>query len=79
MTTRRTFLHVLTGAIAAASATAILPRLAYSQGRTAGIKARDGTELFVKDTGGNGRAVPLSCLQLRGRGDRPRALGQRGL
>jgi non-heme chloroperoxidase len=60
MTTRRTFLHVLTGAIAAASATAILPRLAYSQGRTAKITAKDGTELFVKDTGGNGRAVVMT-------------------
>jgi pimeloyl-ACP methyl ester carboxylesterase len=58
MTTRRTFLHVLTGA--AASATATLPRLAYSQGRTANIRARDGTELFVKDTGGNGRAVVMT-------------------
>jgi pimeloyl-ACP methyl ester carboxylesterase len=60
MTTRRTFLHVLTGAVAAASATAILPRLAYSEGRTASIRARDGTELFVKDTGGNGRAVVMT-------------------
>ena len=60
MTTRRTFLHLLTGAVAAASITAILPRLAYGQGRTAKITAKDGTELFVKDTGGNGRAVVMT-------------------
>jgi len=59
MTTRRTFLGISVGAVAAAS-TAILPRLAYSQGRTARIRAKDGTELFVKDTSGNGRAVVMT-------------------
>ena len=53
MTTRRSFLGVSLGAVAAASGTAILPRLAYGQGRTARIRVKDGTELFVKDTGGN--------------------------
>ena len=60
MTTRRTFLGVSLGAAAAASATSILPRLAFSQGRTAKIRTKDGTELFVKDTGGNGRAVVMT-------------------
>ena len=55
MTTRRIFLGLSLGAAAA-----VLPRLAYGQGRAATIKARDGTGLFVKDTGGNGRAVVLT-------------------
>ena len=37
-----------------------MPRLAYSQGRAATIKAKDGTGLFVKDSGGNGRAVVMT-------------------
>lgn len=56
MITRRIFL----GAAAAASTAAVLPRLAFGQGRTAKIKAKDGTELFVKDTGGSGRAVVMT-------------------
>jgi non-heme chloroperoxidase len=56
MITRRIFL----GAAAAASTAAVLPRLAFGQGRTAKIKAKDGTELFVKDTGGGGRAVVMT-------------------
>jgi len=60
MTTRRTFLHASLGALAATSAAAALPRLAFGQGRTVKIKTRDGTELFVKDTGGAGRAVVMT-------------------
>ena len=58
MTTRRVFLG---GALAAASAVT-LPGLAHAQspGRTASIKTKDGTELFVKDTGGSGRAVVMT-------------------
>jgi non-heme chloroperoxidase len=60
MTTRRSFLHASLGALAATSAAAALPRLAFGQGRTVKIKTRDGTELFVKDTGGAGRAVVMT-------------------
>lgn len=58
MTTRRTF---LCSALFAASATT-LPRLAFSQtpGRTGRIRTKDGIELFVKDTGGSGRAIVLT-------------------
>jgi non-heme chloroperoxidase len=58
MTTRRVFLG---GAFAAASALTLsgLAR-AQSPGRTAKIKTRDGVELFVKDTGGTGRAVVMT-------------------
>lgn len=58
MTTRRNF---LVGALAATSALALF-RSARAQGaaRTGKIKAKDGTELFVKDTGGNGRAVVMT-------------------
>src|SRR5579871_2266279 len=58
MTTRRDF---LAGAFAATSAVTLF-RPAYGQGagRTGKIKAKDGTELFVKDTGGSGRAVVLT-------------------
>jgi non-heme chloroperoxidase len=58
MTTRREF---VCGAVAAASAAA-LPQLAFAQARsrTGTIKANDGTEIFVKDTGGAGRAVVLT-------------------
>ena len=48
------------GALAATSAAVALPRLAYGQGRTVKIKTRDGIELFVKDTGGAGRAVVMT-------------------
>src|SRR6185503_88036 len=55
MTTRRTFL----GSALFAST---LPRLAFAQtpGRTGRIKTKDGIELFVKDTGGPGRAIVLT-------------------
>jgi pimeloyl-ACP methyl ester carboxylesterase len=58
MTTRRT---VLGSALLAASA-ATLPRLvlADNPGRTGKIKTKDGIELFVKDTGGRGRAIVLT-------------------
>ncbi|HWX83147.1 MAG TPA: alpha/beta hydrolase, partial [Xanthobacteraceae bacterium] len=54
MTTRRVFLG---GALAAASALT-LPGLARAQ--SAKIRTKDGTELFVKDTGGTGRAVVMT-------------------
>jgi len=58
MTTRRVFLH---RALVAASAAA-MPRATFAQNQTrsAKIKTRDGIELFVKDTGGAGRAVVLT-------------------
>lgn len=58
MTTRRTFLG---SAVFAASAVT-MPRLtsAQSPGRTGRIQTRDGIELFVKDTGGPGRAIVLT-------------------
>lgn len=58
MTTRRTFLG---SALLAASAST-LPRFAFAQrpGRTGRIKTKDGIELFVKDTGGPGRAIVLT-------------------
>jgi non-heme chloroperoxidase len=58
MTTRR---DLLVGALAATS-TFALSRPARAEGalRTGKIKARDGTELFVKDTGGSGRAVVMT-------------------
>jgi non-heme chloroperoxidase len=54
--TRRSF-----SALLAASAVA-LPRFSLAQGmpRTGTIKTRDSVELFVKDTGGNGRAIVLT-------------------
>src|SRR5262245_40424231 len=57
-TTRRAFIGT---ALLAASAVA-LPRFSYAQGtgRTGTIKTRDGVELFVKDTGGSGRAIILT-------------------
>jgi pimeloyl-ACP methyl ester carboxylesterase len=63
MTTRRAF--VLGGALAAASAVT-LPGLAYAQGsgdlqgRTQKIRTRDGAQLFVRDSGGTGRAVVMT-------------------
>jgi non-heme chloroperoxidase len=59
MTTRRSFLHLSLGAVAATTAVS-LPRVAQGQGRTFEIKTRDGTGLFVKDTGGSGRAVVMT-------------------
>ena len=58
MTNRRVFLQ---SALAAASA-AVMPRAVFAQGpaRQAKIKTKDGIELFVKDTGGTGRAVVLT-------------------
>jgi non-heme chloroperoxidase len=58
MTNRRIF---LAGTIAA-TATAAFSSLARAEGpaRTSKIKTRDGTELFVRDTGGNGRAVVMT-------------------
>lgn len=59
MTTRREFLGTT---LVAASAAAGLPRIAFGQGqaRTAKIKTKDGVELFVKDTGGSGRAIVMT-------------------
>jgi non-heme chloroperoxidase len=59
MTTRRTFLHLSLGAVAATTAVT-LPHVAQGQGRTFEIKTRDGVGLFVKDTGGSGRAVVMT-------------------
>jgi non-heme chloroperoxidase len=57
-TTRRTF---LASAIAAAGAAAVpRPTLAQGVARAATINTKDGIELFVKDTGGAGRAVVLT-------------------
>jgi non-heme chloroperoxidase len=58
ITTRRTFL----GTTALAASVAALPRFSYGQGsaRMASIKAKDGVELFVKDTGGAGRTIVLT-------------------
>jgi non-heme chloroperoxidase len=55
MTTRRVFVG---GVVAAGAAAVFAPQLAFA--RTGTIKADDGTELFVKDTGGTGRAVVLT-------------------
>ena len=60
MTTRRTFLHLSLGALAATSAAVALPHIARGQGRTFEIRTRDGVDLFVKDTGGTGRAIVLT-------------------
>jgi len=57
MTTRRDFLEA---AIVAVSTTAI-PRIALGQTvRSARIRTKDGAEIFVKDTGGSGRAIVLT-------------------
>jgi non-heme chloroperoxidase len=57
MTTRRSFLRLSLGAVAATTAVT-LPHIA--RGRTFEIKTRDGVGLFVKDTGGSGRAVVMT-------------------
>ncbi len=59
MTTRRVFL----ASAAVAASAAALPRLALGQAaqfRAAKIKTRDGIDIFVKDTGGSGRAVVMT-------------------
>ncbi len=58
MTTRRVFL----GSTLVAASAAALPRIAFGQSpaRTAKIKTRDGVEIFVKDTGGSGRAIVMT-------------------
>lgn len=58
ITPRRLFLG---GALAATSAAA-LPRFTFAQGqvRSGHIKTKDGVALFVKDTGGTGRAIVLT-------------------
>lgn len=60
ITTRRTFLG--TTLLAVSAATIALPRFSYAQGsgKTGTVKTKDGVELFVKDTGGTGRAVVLT-------------------
>jgi non-heme chloroperoxidase len=60
MTSRRTFLATTLGAVCAASLAGLGPARAQSQARTGKIKTKDGVELFVKDTGGTGRAVVLT-------------------
>lgn len=58
MTTRRDF---LAGALAATTAfTLSRPARAQGAARTGKIKARDDTELFVRDSGGSGRAVVMT-------------------
>ena len=57
MTTRRSFLRLSLGALAATTAVT-LPHIAH--GRTFEIKTRDGVGLFVTDTGGSGRAVVMT-------------------
>lgn len=59
-TTRRMFLG--TTLLAASAAAIALPRFSYAQGsgKTGAIKTKDGVELFVKDTGGSGRAIVLT-------------------
>jgi pimeloyl-ACP methyl ester carboxylesterase len=59
MTTRRSFLHLSLGAAAATTAVS-LPHVAQGKVRTFRLKTRDGTGLFVKDTGGSGRAVVMT-------------------
>jgi non-heme chloroperoxidase len=60
MTTRRSFLHLSLGALAATSTAVTLPHVAQGQGRTLEIKTRNGIRLFVKDSGGSGRAVVMT-------------------
>ncbi len=58
ITTRRTFL----GTTLLAASGVALPRFCHAQAsvRTGMIKGKDGIELFVKDTGGSGRAIILT-------------------
>ncbi|MFG3757269.1 alpha/beta fold hydrolase, partial [Klebsiella pneumoniae] len=58
ITTRRIFLGTTLLAVSAAA----LPRVCDAQDtvRTGTIKGKDGVELFVKDTGGTGRAIVLT-------------------
>jgi non-heme chloroperoxidase len=58
MATRRALLA--SAFVAAAAAAMPCGTFAQLKGRTARIKTRDGTELFVKDTGGVGRAIVLT-------------------
>ena len=60
MTTRRTLLQLSLGALAVTSTAVTLPHVAQGQGRTFKLKTRDGVGLFVKDTGGSGRAVVMT-------------------
>lgn len=60
MTTRRSFLQLSFGALAATSTAVTLPQVARSQGRALEIKTRDGVRLFVKDSGGPGRAIVMT-------------------
>jgi non-heme chloroperoxidase len=60
MTTRRSFLHLSLGALAASSTAVTLPHAAQGQSRAFRITTRDGIGLFVKDTGGSGRAVVMT-------------------
>ena len=54
MTSRRVFLGAALGAVCATSLAGMAR--AQSQARTGRIKTKDGVEIFVKDTGGSGRA-----------------------
>lgn len=58
MTTRRVFLASTLVAVSAATFPQI--GLGQTQVRSAKVKTRDGVELFVKDTGGTGRAVVMT-------------------
>jgi pimeloyl-ACP methyl ester carboxylesterase len=60
ITTRRSFLG--TTLLAASAATIARPRFSHAQGsgKTGTIKTKDGVDLFVKDTGGTGRAIVLT-------------------
>ena len=58
MTSRRVFLGAALGAVCTTSFAGMAR--AQSQGRTARIKTKEGVEIFVKDTGGSGRAVVLT-------------------
>jgi non-heme chloroperoxidase len=63
LTNRRSFLQLslpLSFALAASSTAVTLPHTAQGQGRTFGIKTRDGIGLFVKDSGGSGGAVVMT-------------------
>ncbi|MDI1264911.1 MAG: alpha/beta hydrolase [bacterium] len=59
MTTRRTFLHATLGAVAATTAAGRVHHV-LAQGPYSGVRTRDGINLFVKDSGGTGRAVVMT-------------------